>query len=101
MANSYPMGSNYTYCPIVVQFVPYEIRDLLHAWLRNHGILSRRYFYPLLNGDPGTSLGVDTPNALELSRRVLCLPLFANLHNRQVGRIAGLVNDFLDIEADQ
>ena len=67
-----------------------EVFDALVA----HGIGARKYFYPITNTfecfhgqfDPN-----ETPVALHISKRVLTLPLFADLVLEDVDRICDIV----------
>ena len=87
---------NYAYFPIFVG-AGYPIRrDTLNEHLREHGIVTRRYFYPLIaefpmyRGLPSASLD-RLPVATALSRSVLCLPIYPDLDLATVDRISGLV----------
>lgn len=82
---------NYAYFPVV--FDP-EIfgksRDDVYNSLQEKNIFARKYFYPTTNSfacyrrdyDPA-----DTPVALEMSQRVLTLPMYADLSLEQVDMI--------------
>lgn len=87
--------SNYAYYPML--FDPDEFgrsRDQVYDRLKENEIYARKYFYPLTNTfecyrgkfDMG-----ETPVALELSERVLTLPLYADLQMDQVDRICGII----------
>jgi dTDP-4-amino-4,6-dideoxygalactose transaminase len=90
--------SNYAYFPIFVNESFPITRDDLHARLRESGIWTRRYFFPLISEFPmyrglpsarNDNLGV----ALAASRRVLCLPIYPDLAMSVVARIGGLIAD--------
>lgn len=75
--------SNYAYFPIVINEKEFgKNRDEVHEYLVQNGIFTRKYFYPLTNAfecyrdkfDPN-----ETPVALDISKKVLTLPLFADL----------------------
>ncbi|UVJ45418.1 dTDP-4-amino-4,6-dideoxy-D-glucose aminotransferase VioA [Pseudomonas sp. LS1212] len=76
---------NYAYCPVLIDEQKFGIsRDELYDVYRARDILVRRYFYPLISEFPMyrglpsadiTRLG----NAFEVSRQVLCLPIFPDL----------------------
>lgn len=83
---------NYSYHPIVLpsEEVLLRIRDNLNA----HEITPRRYFYPSLN----TLSYVQPQVALvseDISRRVLCLPLYYDLQISQVEQVAQFINEVL------
>lgn len=82
---------NYSYFPIVVDEEVFgACRDEIYEKLRENNIFSRKYFYPLTNAfgcfknrfDPSL-----TPIALEISKRVLTLPMYADLSINDVDRI--------------
>ncbi len=77
---------NYSYYPIVLS--GYKLtRNALYEKLREKGILTRKYFYPLCNEfecyreQYGNA---EVPIARLISENVLCLPMFAGLTNEQV-----------------
>jgi len=90
--------SNYAYYPIVIDQEVYgHTRDELFAFLEANGIRSRKYFYPAIN-DCDVFKGMydpnDTPVALSISKRVLTLPLYADLPLDVVDRICDLIMSF-------
>jgi dTDP-4-amino-4,6-dideoxygalactose transaminase len=67
-------------------------RDELLARLRTQGVNARRYFYPLLPDLPMYRQFADTANdpldiARDVSARILCLPMYADLADHDVLRI--------------
>lgn len=87
---------NYAYFPIFVEAgYPLE-RDALNQRLRDHGIVSRRYFYPLIaefpmyRGLPSARLR-NLPVAARLSSEVLCLPIYPDLADADVIRVCDLI----------
>jgi dTDP-4-amino-4,6-dideoxygalactose transaminase len=88
--------ANHAYFPIFVRAEYPVSRDVLNERLREHGIVGRRYFYPLIaefpmyRGLPSASLD-RLPVAEELSRSVLCLPIYPELDLATVDRISGLI----------
>ena len=67
-------------------------RDALYEKLKEHNILGRRYFYPLISNFPMYSgLGSANPTNLQvatkLAEQVLCLPIYADLTDDDVERI--------------
>ena len=62
--------------------------------LAEHGIGARKYFYPLTNtfaAFHGQFDVMETPIALHISKRVLTLPLYADLPMEEVDRICDVV----------
>jgi len=79
---------NYSYYPIV--FSSEECLLKTKNALNNEQIFPRRYFYPSLNKLPYLEYKA-TPIAEEISKRILCLPLFADLSNSNVKSICHIV----------
>lgn len=46
------VAPNFSYFPVLVRVSFAQTRDGLYDRLKEHGILSRRYFYPLLSSLP-------------------------------------------------
>lgn len=89
--------SNYSYFPIVVDAKKFGAnRDEIKDRLAKNNIGSRKYFYPLTNsfdcfvGKYDVNL---TPVALEVSKKVLTLPLFADLELKDVDKICDIILD--------
>jgi dTDP-4-amino-4,6-dideoxygalactose transaminase len=81
---------NYSYFPVV-----FESEDTLHRVknnLNNQDIFPRRYFYPSLNTLSYID-GATCPIAEDISKRVLCLPLYHGLTLNQVRSISKIVID--------
>ncbi|WP_194788166.1 DegT/DnrJ/EryC1/StrS family aminotransferase [Pseudomonas sp. UFMG81] len=76
---------NYAYCPILIDEKRFGAsRDMVYQLYRDQNILVRRYFYPLICEFPmyrglASSNLERLPNALEISRQVLCLPIYPDL----------------------
>lgn len=88
------MQHNYAYFPIRVEGSKYGMdRDALYARLRERTIFARRYFYPLISHFPTyralpSADPCRLPVAEAVSREVLCLPLFADMTEADVTRVA-------------
>ena len=86
---------NYAYFPVVFDGYKYD-RNAVFAKLGEHGIIARKYFYPLTNniecyeGYP-TAKVESTPTAYYISERVLTLPLYADLSKEDVDRICDII----------
>lgn len=87
--------SNYAYFPIVVdETVTGCTRDDIFAALAEKGIGARKYFYPLTSTYQCYAGKFDankTPIALRLSKRVLTLPIYADLGLEDVDNICDVV----------
>lgn len=87
--------SNFAYFPIVIHEKEFgATRNEVCAALANNGIYARKYFYPLTNAfdayhgkfDPN-----ETPVALHISKRVLTIPLYADLEQEDVESICSII----------
>ncbi len=79
---------NYAYYPVF--FKSEEKLLSVVAALKNNEIIPRRYFYPALNALSYVK-GQPCPIAEDISRRVLCLPLYSGLEEEQVKNICDIV----------
>lgn len=87
--------SNYAYFPVVFDEKIFGAsRNEVFDVLAENGIGARKYFYPLTNtfecfhGEYNVN---DTPVALHISKRVLTLPLYADLSMDDVDKICDVV----------
>jgi dTDP-4-amino-4,6-dideoxygalactose transaminase len=82
------LSYNYGYYPIVFE----SEKDLLRAVknLKKKNILGRRYFFPSLNELPYLQKQ-SSPLSEDISKRVLCLPLYFGLTESEVKTIAECV----------
>lgn len=89
--------SNYSYFPIVIDEKKFgACRNEVYDELYKKGIYSRKYFYPLTNEFTCYKNQYDvndTPIALYVSRRVLTLPMYADLCLDDVDRICKIILD--------
>lgn len=87
--------SNYAYFPIVVDEKIFgATRNEIFDKLEQNGIGARKYFYPLTNTFDCFHGQYDvnqTPIALHISKRVLTLPLYADLSLEDVDRICNTI----------
>lgn len=87
--------TNYAYFPVVINEKEFGAdRDEVKEALERENIGARKYFYPLTNTFEcfhGKYNVEDTPVAERISRRVLTLPLYADLDLRDVERICNIV----------
>ncbi len=87
--------SNYAYFPVVFDGYKYN-RDEVFEKLKEHDIIARKYFYPLINGFEcykgyETAGEEKTPVAKHIAENVLTLPLFADLTITDVNRICDII----------
>lgn len=89
-------NSNYSYFPILVESDYPLTRDELYEKLREHNILSRRYFYPLISNMSmyrrvPTAEVENLPCANNIADKVLCLPIFSELTLQQANSIIQII----------
>lgn len=87
--------SNYAYFPVVFDGYKYN-RDEMFEKLKAENIVARKYFYPLTNGfacyaSLNTAGEDKTPVAKHIAQRVLTLPLYADLAEKDVDRICNII----------
>lgn len=83
--------SNYAYFPVVFDGYKYT-RDEICEKLKEHDIIARKYFYPLTNSFDCYDYDVNsTPVALDISLKILTLPLFADLDVETVDKICDII----------
>jgi dTDP-4-amino-4,6-dideoxygalactose transaminase len=87
---------NYSYFPVLVRPDFRTSRDGLYEDLKAAGIMSRRYFYPLLSSlDMYRHVPSAAPDRLpvawEAAEQILCLPIYPDLGEEDQRRIAAAV----------
>ncbi len=87
--------SNYAYFPVVFEEKVFgSSRAEVFDALAEQGIGARKYFYPLTNtfsAFHGKYNVLETPVALHISKRVLTLPMYADLAFEDVDRICEII----------
>lgn len=87
--------ANYAYFPVVFDEKIFgSSRNEVFLKLQQEGIVARKYFYPLTNTFEcfhGEYNPKETPVALHVSKRVLTLPLYADLPLADVDRICSII----------
>lgn len=80
---------NYHYYPIVFKSekILLEVQEILNQ----ENVFPRRYFYPSLNTLDYVK-NTNCPVSESISERILCLPLYPNLSNENVEKIAQIIN---------
>lgn len=93
------VSHTYPYYPIRINTTNYGMsRDDLYFKLQEYDIFGRRYFYPLISdfptykGLPSASAS-NLPVATEISKEILCLPMYANLEFEDVRRICDFIKN--------
>lgn len=88
---------NYSYFPIFINAEEYgETRDALYFRMREHGVLGRRYFYPLISTF-STYRGLQSaapenlPVANKIAKEVICLPMHHELSDEDIDKVLELV----------
>jgi len=89
------VDSNYSYFPVLIDEQEFGAdRDCVFERLKEENIFARKYFYPLTNSfdcfkgqfDPNM-----TPVALDISKRILTLPLYPDLPMEVVDKICEVI----------
>jgi dTDP-4-amino-4,6-dideoxygalactose transaminase len=80
-----------TYMPVL--FRANEDRSRCEAALSSAGISSRRYFYPILGSDDEVE---QLDVAKSASERVLCLPMYAELSEKDIATIISTIANVLE-----
>lgn len=88
---------NYAYFPIFVDAERYGMtRDELYFKMKEHNVLGRRYFYPLISTF-STYRGLESaapdnlPVATKIAEQVICLPMYYGLTDEDVERIISFI----------
>ena len=80
---------NYSYYPVI-----FESEDMLiqvQQILNSNNIFPRRYFYPSLNKIEYTN-GSEMPVSESIAERIICLPLYVGLKQKDLEKIVNLIN---------
>ena len=87
--------SNYAYFPVVFEEKLFgSSREEVFDKLAENDVAARKYFYPLTNTFEcfhGKYDATKTPIAMHISKRVLTLPLYADLALKDVDRICDII----------
>ncbi len=89
-------GQNFSYFPILIDSNYSLTRDGLFERLRDAGVYSRKYFYPLISQFPlyrelASAKDENLPVACSIAQQVLCLPIYPELELSEAERIADLI----------
>ena len=82
---------NFSYFPVIFK----DENQLLEALkiLEKEGIYPRRYFYPSLDTLPYVVKSDKISISSDISKRILCLPLFHDLPNADLKNIINIINN--------
>ncbi len=87
--------TNYAYFPIVIEEEVFGVsRDDVFLALKKNNIYARKYFFPLTNDFDcfqGKFFADRTPVALQISQRILTLPIYVGLSALDVERICNII----------
>ncbi|MFV8844162.1 DegT/DnrJ/EryC1/StrS family aminotransferase [Serratia fonticola] len=88
--------ANYSYFPILIGDDFKLNREQLYCYLKDNGIYSRRYFYPLISEfsmyrSMKSASQDNLPIANDVARRVLCLPIYPSLEKHEQYRIIEMI----------
>lgn len=84
-------NNNYAYFPVLFR-TEEDLLEVIDKLNRNI-IFPRRYFYPSLNTLGSIQENVIMPVSENISKRVLCLPIYNGLEVEDVDRILGIILD--------
>lgn len=85
---------NYAYFPILIEKEYGLSRDELYDLLKSHNIFARKYFYPAINETVCyKDLGYETPVSSAIAKKVLTLPMYADLEMHNVKRICKVIEE--------
>ena len=82
-------GQNYAYYPVV--FESEAVTKRVQAALNEQNIFPRRYFYPSLDTLDFISNSQNTLVSQGVARRILCLPLYADLSRDDCSRVSNII----------
>lgn len=87
---------NHAYYPVLFN----NERELLAVMqaLNTVGVYPRRYFYPCLTRLPYLTRTWDCPTAEDVASRILCLPLFAALHDDEIDVICEVIRNTVGVD---
>lgn len=89
--------NNFSYFPILVEADYPLSRDDLYKRLKDHKIMARRYFYPLISDfsmyrtAPGAA-DSNLPVATAVSKKILCLPIYPGFEIERLERVVTIID---------
>lgn len=91
---------NYQYFPVLINQKEFGLsRNDVYEELKNYGIFTRRYFYPLISQFPTyrgllSASAENLPVAEQVTKHILCLPMYADLELEHVQYICQTISNF-------
>ncbi len=82
--------TNYSYFPVIFRSEDELLK--VESKLNTHEIFPRRYFYPSVNTYTEIVNYQPTPLSEDISKRVMCLPLFMDLEVASIQKICAIIN---------
>lgn len=82
--------TNYSYFPVIFESEAQLLK--VEKSLNEGNIFPRRYFYPSVNTYTEIVKYQATPVSEDISKRIICLPLYLNLTGEEVKKIAQIIN---------
>lgn len=88
---------NYSYFPIFVDAEKYGMtRDELYFKMKEHNVLGRRYFYPLISSfctyrELKSARQENLPVATKVAEQIICLPIHHALDKEDLGRVLRII----------
>lgn len=88
---------NYSYFPIFINAEEYGMtRDELYFKMKSDGVLSRRYFYPLISTFSTyrtltSAAPTNLPVATKVANEVICLPMHHELTEEEIERVIDII----------
>jgi dTDP-4-amino-4,6-dideoxygalactose transaminase len=98
LAATQNFGPNHSYFPVLIGPDYSLSRDEFYESLRSSGILSRRYFYPLISNMPmyanlPSVSQENLPVANRVAKKVLCLPIYPTLSEDDQAHVISIVTE--------
>lgn len=90
-----PEGTKYNYAYYPVVFESESLLLKTKETLFKNDINTRRYFYPSLNNLPYLTERYECPISEDISKRVLCLPLYFDLKESNIEKISKIINSII------
>ena len=84
---------NYAYCPIIFE-KGIKARDRAYKALKKKNIFCRKYWFPLITEHDAysSSKSDELKNALQLSQKILFLPIYPGLEDKTISIILSILN---------
>jgi dTDP-4-amino-4,6-dideoxygalactose transaminase len=85
--------TNYSYFPVI--FESEELLLKVEQCLNESNVYPRRYFYPSVNTFASIVSYIKMPNSEDISKRILCLPLYWKLTQSEMDKIIQIIKKVL------